>query len=679
MAAHSPAVEAAAAAAADGPLSSLRAALTLRRALELRDAVPCAALLALREPGDDCGDGVASDGDGDILPLLLHVTFWTSVMHLETTAQLELLLKLLRLARGHHLTALPVWLALRDALQCQRSRKDVLGTLLPSDGNDAVARELFAAAAEAAAAPEWPVASMAAAVLCEAAMLLQAAAADGAAERVAQALRAGAAECIAATLCNAVERSCDDSADNASATMRCQVALRAASTLCSTMRAMSAADADATARDLAAADVLYMSAVTAFRAEQLLPVTEAFVSLAEIASLLLTRVPALRGGRTALTVCLVVLGQTWCELPGQQDDDENEAAAADGESPNNEPSGEAEAPTDAAQMGDNGGASPADEPEEATMASETEYLRTMGARCALAALLAVSYMPGEGCDDELAEDDAAALSESYNATIYACIQVINTCSDVLIEHARLRRDSAIHADWAAHVSVAAAAAARIFDALVSALCLGSPQLRAVFEGSADGVACLGAFDVALNGAISNAFGRGYAPVFDNGITADSASADLRRVAVAMRDDERVAFRRFAWPLRRPAWRFASGCAWGICVLQVGYPYADDDDDDGEPGDPAPLWRRCTRRATLRRLARFVAVQCLAALFLLVFACTAAARRLALHLAWRRVPRKCSPFLASALSAAVPILWRYLRRGLAALAARYFAATGECRA
>ena len=673
MAAHAPAVEAAAAAAADGPLSLLRAALTLRRALELRDAVPCAALLALREPPDDCE--VASDDGEDTLLLMhvLHVSFWASVVHLETTAQLELLLKLLRLARGHPFATLFAWIAIRDALPSLRN--DLLSFLLPasSDSDDAAARKLFAALAAAAAAPvEWPVGELAVEVLCETASLVQAAAADGATDRVARALRAGAAECIAATLRSALEWSNGVSAEKVdAAAMRCQVALRAASILCVTMRELSAADADATARDFAAADVLSVSVAVAVRAEQLRPETDAFVSLAEIASVLLSRVPALRRGRTALTVCHAVLGQTWYQ-PAGPDDDADEAAAADGASPNNEPSGEAEAPTDAAQLGDDGGASPV----EPSLASETEFLRTVGARCALAAMLAVWY---EGGVDVSAEDDAAALSECYEATICACVQIINTCSIVFLKQARLRRGSAMHADWAAHVTVAAAAAARILDALASALRVGSPQLRAVFEGSADGIACLGAFDVALNGAVINA-GRGSAPVFDNSSAADSASTDLRRVAVFMRDDARVASRRFAWPLRRPAWLFASGGAWSMCELlfQGGAPYAD---EGGELGDPEPLWRRFTRRATYRHLAYVVALNCFAVFFFLLFACAAAVPSLGLHVAWRRVPRKCRPWLGAALGAAVPMLWRRLnlRRGLAALAARAFAGTGECRA
>jgi hypothetical protein len=147
---------AAAAEAAEGPPPLLRAALTLRRVLELREAAPCAALMALREPRDD-DDG---NSRSDVTWLVTHVSFWTSVMHLEGPAALKLLLELVRVARGHQMAALAAWLAIRDVLLCPRERELVLATLLPPppgeagasiDGDFAAARVLFATAAEAAA------------------------------------------------------------------------------------------------------------------------------------------------------------------------------------------------------------------------------------------------------------------------------------------------------------------------------------------------------------------------------------------------------------------------------------------------------------------------------------------------------------------------------------------------
>ena len=681
MVARAPAAEAAAAEAAEGPPPLLRAALTLRRVLELREAAPCAALLALREPRDDGDDGAAFDGGYDTMWLMLHVFFWTSVIHLEGPEVLTRLLELVRAARGHQMVALAVWLAIRDALRCPNVREHVLATLLPPppgeaganiDGDYAAARVLFATAAEAAADPDWGLSLVALEVLCDAAVVLQVAAADGAANRVAQALRdSGAADCTAATLRSAVAQSVDVTDDKAStAAFRCELALRAASMLCTTTRALSAADSDAAARDFAAADLLFLSAAAAMRAEQLRPLTDGFKSLCEIATVLLSRVPALRGGRTALTVCQVLLGQNWYEtVPAE---DENEAAAEEGERLDNAASGEAEG---AAQLNDSD-----DDEAEPPLAVQTETLRTLGVRCAMAALLAPLYEPrvsGES-DDEAAEEDAAELTESFVVTIYACVEIIQNCSSILQMHARLRGGSAAHAEWGAYASAAAGAAAHILDALATALRTGPPQLRSAFEGFTDGIAHFAAFDYALKTAASNAFVSGNAPVFDNVVAADSASNDMLRISVQMRDDLRVASRRFAWPLRRPAWRFASGWTWGVYVHLYGEPEADDDDPLGDSHN-APLWRRLTRRVTYRRFARTAGLRLVTVLFLLVLACKAAARRLGLQAVVERMPRRCRQWLLPVLFAAVPTLWRQLRRALTALAARAFASTAECRA
>jgi hypothetical protein len=246
------------------------------------------------------------------------------------------------------------------------------------------------------------------------------------------------------------------------------------------------------------------------------------------------------------------------------------------------------------------------------------------------------------------------------------------------EHACLRGGSAVHAEWGAYASAASGAAAHILEALVTALRTGPPQLRSAFEGFTDGIAHFAAFDYALETAASNAFTYNNAPVFDNVIAADSASHDMLRIAVQMCDDQRVASRRFAWPLRRPAWRFAVGSTWGIYVHVFGEPDADENDLLGDSHD-APLWRRLTRRATYRRFARAAWLRLVAVLFLLVLACKAAERRMGLPSVARRVPRACRPWLLPVLCAAAPTLWRQLRRALTALAARAFADTAECSA